>query len=77
MKAGGETEEIMKAPAQRKQFTIRVGDDVIKIKARRRTQQGNPCGFKVTINECTYYKNHLDMQDAIESAYVEYVKANR
>jgi hypothetical protein len=67
----------MKAPSSIKQRTINVNGDIIKIKSRRKTSQANHVGFKVQVNEHDYFFAVLTHSEAIEKAYVRYIKENR
>ena len=67
----------MKAPASVKQRTINVNGDIIKIKSRRKARQANHAGFKVAVNECDYFVAVLTHTEAIEKAYIRYIKENR
>ena len=61
-----------------KQITIDVNGDKIKVKATRKLYGGTLNGFKATVNEMIIpHINVLTFDEAIEKAYVKYVKAYR
>ena len=64
----------MKAPTMRRQKTIQVDGDAIKMVARRRTKQANFMGWRMNVNGCEYWVSTLTVEEAFELAYVWYVK---
>ncbi len=57
-----------------KQITLKVNGIKIKIQARAITRQGNLQGYQVKINEKRYFYGVLTYRQAIDKAYVAYVK---
>jgi len=62
-----------------RQITINVNGDKIRIKARASyTHNGNYNGYIVRVNDKRYHFHSLMvMQEAIDTAYVKYVRENR
>jgi hypothetical protein len=65
-----------------KQKTINIGGDKIVIKSRAKTRCGNVCGWNIDIsdnqgNRKRYFRNILEREKAIDSAYVQFVKEYR
>ena len=65
----------MEASSYRRQRTIKVGDETIKMIGRRVTRTANHCGFRVSVNGIDRFYGVLTMDEAFELAFVSYVKS--
>ena len=67
----------MKAPPARRQKTIKVGDETIKMVARRVTRAANHCGYRVNVNGVDWFYGVLTVQEAFDLAFVNYVETTK